>query len=70
MSKTRTADIVVIGGGVYGCSIAYSLMKHGAADVVLLERCSIGSGGTAKSCAIVPHSLLGPCQHGARRRQP
>ena len=65
MSKTRTADIVVIGGGVYGCSIAYSLMKHGTADVVLLERYSIGSGGTAKSCAIVRthYSVLANMEH-------
>ncbi len=53
MSETTTADIVVIGGGVIGCSTAYNLAKHGAGKVVLLERDSICSGGTAKSCAIV-----------------
>ena len=49
----RAADVIVIGGGVYGCSIAYNLASQGAADVVLLERGELGSGGTAKSCAIV-----------------
>ena len=49
----KTADVVVIGGGVYGCSIAYNLVKHGAGSVVLLERGELCSGGTAKSCAIV-----------------
>ncbi|MCH8206942.1 MAG: FAD-binding oxidoreductase, partial [Chloroflexi bacterium] len=49
----KAADVVVIGGGVYGCSIAYNLVRHGAGSVVLLERGELCSGGTAKSCAIV-----------------
>ena len=53
MSHTKTADIIIIGGGLYGCAIAYNLAKFGAKNVVLLERGDICSGGTAKSCAIV-----------------
>ena len=49
---TRTADVIVIGGGVMGCSTAFSLARLGAGRVVLLERNAICSGGTAKSCAI------------------
>ncbi len=49
----KTADIIIIGGGLFGCSIAYNLVKNGAKKVVLLERKAICSGGTAKSCAIV-----------------
>ena len=52
-SPPKTADVVVIGGGVYGCSVAYNLARLGTGGVVLLERGEIGSGGTAKSCAIV-----------------
>ena len=51
--STNTADIVVIGGGLYGSSIAYNLAKNGAKNVALLERGDICAGGTAKSCAIV-----------------
>ena len=47
------ADIIIIGGGVIGCSTAYNLAQLGAGRVVLLERGNICSGGTAKSCAIV-----------------
>ncbi|NCF65423.1 MAG: FAD-dependent oxidoreductase [Chloroflexi bacterium] len=50
---TKTAEFLVIGGGVIGCSTAYNLAKHGAHDVVLLERGDLCSGGTAKSCAII-----------------
>ena len=48
-----TADFIVIGAGVIGCSTAYNLARHGAKNAVVLERGSVCSGGTAKSCAIV-----------------
>lgn len=50
---THTAEFIIIGGGLYGCSIAYNLAKHGAKNVTVLERDAVCSGGTAKSCAIV-----------------
>ena len=53
LAKISTADVVVIGGGVFGCTIAYHLAQERAGKVVLLERDQICSGGTAKSCAIV-----------------
>ncbi len=50
---TTSADYIVIGGGVVGCSTAYNLARHGAKNVTLLERRELASGGTGKSCAIV-----------------
>ncbi|MCE2464820.1 MAG: FAD-binding oxidoreductase [Dehalococcoidia bacterium] len=47
-----TADIVIIGGGVMGCSILYNLAAMGAKNLVLLERDTLGSGSTGKSQAI------------------
>ena len=32
------AEVVIVGGGIIGCSIAYHLTKLGRRDVVLLER--------------------------------
>lgn len=40
------ARVVIIGGGVIGCSIAYHLTKLGWRDVVLLERAQLTSGTT------------------------
>ena len=40
------ARVVVIGGGVVGCSVLYHLAKHGWSDVVLLERDELTSGST------------------------
>ena len=45
----RTADIVIIGAGAIGSSIAYQLSKRGARDVVVLEREAIGSGSNLLS---------------------
>ena len=46
-----TADVVVIGGGIVGCSAAYHLAAAGAGDVVLLEReAAVGRGSTG-ACA-------------------
>ncbi|PWM23216.1 MAG: FAD-binding oxidoreductase [Oscillospiraceae bacterium] len=45
----QTADVVVIGGGIIGCSIAYHLKKKGAGRVVLVERRGIGEE-TSSAC--------------------
>jgi len=48
-----SAQIVVIGGGVMGCSTAYHLAKAGCRDVVLLERKQLTSGTSWHSAAQV-----------------
>ncbi|ESX45908.1 glycine cleavage system protein T [Mesorhizobium sp. L103C119B0] len=40
------AKVVVIGGGVVGCSVLFHLARHGWTDVVLLERDELTSGST------------------------
>ncbi len=47
------AEIVVIGGGIIGCSTAYHLAREGKTDVVLLERAELTSGTTWHSAAMV-----------------
>src|SRR5438445_7104015 len=49
MTLPRTANVVVIGGGVVGCSIAYHLALRGLRDVLVLEREAVGSGTTSKA---------------------
>src|SRR5712664_266663 len=49
MDQPKTASIVIIGGGVVGCSIAYHLARRGQRDVVVLERETVGSGTTSKA---------------------
>jgi len=45
----ESADVVIVGGGVMGCALAYQLAKRNV-DVVLLERETLGSQSTGK-CA-------------------
>ena len=52
-SAVETFDVIVIGGGVVGTSVAFHLSTLGARDVLLLERETIGSGTTAQSSGIL-----------------
>src|SRR5215813_13621294 len=49
MAQPKTASVVIIGGGVVGCSIAYNLARRGFRDVVVMERETVGSGATSKA---------------------
>ncbi len=49
MDLPRTASVVVVGGGVVGCSIAYHLASRGQRDVLVLEREAVGAGTTSKA---------------------
>lgn len=50
---TETADIVVVGGGVNGVSIAYALAARGVPRVVLCEKAALASGASGFSSALV-----------------
>jgi sarcosine dehydrogenase len=48
-----SARVVIIGGGVIGCSVAYHLTKHGWRDVVLLEQGQLTCGTTWHAAGLV-----------------
>ncbi|MCG8639007.1 MAG: FAD-dependent oxidoreductase [Desulfobacterales bacterium] len=52
-SIPEQAQIVIIGGGIVGCSTAYHLTKAGFNDVVLLERKELGCGTTHAAAGLL-----------------
>ncbi|WP_239030000.1 FAD-dependent oxidoreductase [Nereida sp. MMG025] len=53
MSVPSSARVVIIGGGVIGCSVAYHLAKQGWKDTVLLERKQLTSGTTWHAAGLI-----------------
>ena len=49
----KDASVVVIGGGILGCSTLYHLAQSGIRDAILLERSQLTSGTTWHSAAQV-----------------
>jgi sarcosine oxidase, subunit beta len=50
---SETADVVVVGGGVNGASIAYALAARGVRRVVLCEKAALASGASGRSSALI-----------------
>src|SRR5258708_38991360 len=48
-----TTDVLIVGGGVIGCSIAFHLARRRVGRVVLLEKAYLGAGSSGKSGAII-----------------
>ena len=53
MTLPTHARVVIIGGGVVGCSVAYHLTERGWTDVVLLERRQLTSGTTWHAAGLI-----------------
>ncbi len=60
-----SARVVIIGGGIMGCGLAYHLAHAGWTDVVLLEKAELTSGSTWHAAGQITHSTssygLGKC---------
>ena len=54
------ARVVIIGGGITGCSILYHLAKAGWSDVVLLEKHELTSGSTCQAAGLVTMFNVSP----------
>jgi sarcosine oxidase subunit beta len=52
-AKTTTADIVILGAGVMGASIAFHLAKRKAGKIVVIDKGHVGQGGSGRSSALI-----------------
>jgi len=55
------AKVVIVGGGILGCSVAYHLAKSGWKDVVVLEREQLTCGSTWHAAGLVSEMQAMPC---------
>lgn len=71
MTLPNQAQVVIVGGGIIGVSIAYHLTKLGWRDVVLLERGQLTCGTTWHAAGLVmqlrtTHTMTELCRYGTR----
>ena len=50
---SERADVVIIGGGIMGTSLAFALMRIGVRDVAVIERRTVASGASGKTAALL-----------------
>ena len=59
------ARVVIVGGGIMGCGLAYHLAHEGWSDIVLVEKAELTSGSTWHAAGQITHSTssfaLGKC---------
>ncbi|MBT8201268.1 MAG: FAD-dependent oxidoreductase [Acidimicrobiia bacterium] len=71
MTLPDRAEVVVVGGGIVGCSVAYHLARRGVTDVLLLEQNQLTGGTTWHAAGLVSqlkssHSLTKLATYSAR----
>jgi glycine cleavage system aminomethyltransferase T/glycine/D-amino acid oxidase-like deaminating enzyme len=64
---SERAAIVVVGGGITGCSVAYHLARAGQRDVLLLEKAELTSGSTCHAAGLVTQFNPSPTMMRFRR---
>ena len=52
-ARTTTADIVILGAGVMGASIAFHLSLRKAGKIVVIDKGHVGQGGSGRSSALI-----------------
>jgi glycine/D-amino acid oxidase-like deaminating enzyme len=52
---SRRADVIIIGAGVHGASLAFNLLRMEAGTVLLVDKAQVGSGATGRSASFVRH---------------
>jgi sarcosine oxidase subunit beta len=60
MGRAETAEVVVVGGGIMGCSVAYHLAHRGCRDVVMLERDRLAEASTSLSAGGIRQQFSHP----------
>lgn len=57
----HSADVVIVGGGIIGCAIAYYLSQQAAGRVLLIERRLIAEANTSRAAALLTRARAKAC---------
>ncbi|MFQ5838866.1 MAG: NAD(P)/FAD-dependent oxidoreductase [Thermoplasmata archaeon] len=49
------ADVVIVGAGVHGASLAFNLLRMEAGKIVIVEKANVGAGATGRSASFIRH---------------
>src|ERR1700756_5570 len=52
-SRPKTADVVILGAGVMGTSIAFHLARRKAGKIVVIDKDHVGRGGSGRSSGLI-----------------
>src|SRR5260370_14022716 len=53
----KTADVVIIGGGIFGTNLAYALATRGAKNILMLEQDVLAAGSSGKATGGLRHQF-------------
>jgi len=62
-SLPKSADVVILGAGVMGTSIAFHLAKRQAGKIVVIDKDHVGRGGSGRSSALVRMHYSFPAEY-------
>ena len=57
----HSADVVIIGGGIIGCAIAYYLSQQAVGRVLLIERRQLAEANTSRAAALLTRARAKTC---------
>lgn len=62
-AMVKSADVIIIGAGIFGCALFHELSKQGFGKILLLEKNRIASATTAQSGGLIRKFLQSPQLH-------
>ncbi len=52
---TERADVLIVGAGIHGASLAYNLLSRGVEGVLVIDKAHVGAGATGRSASFIRH---------------
>ncbi|MDX6378889.1 MAG: sarcosine oxidase, subunit beta, partial [Gaiellaceae bacterium] len=60
----RNYEVVIVGGGIHGLSVAYNLARAGRRNIAVFERSYLGAGASGRNLTLIRNSWANPAWAG------